>query len=299
MIDKVIVATDLSEASTILVKQLEGLATLGVGHILLLQCPSLQEVTSSAIPTAMAYQTEAIERQKAIIETQGFEVTTRISPGSPKREINRIAEQEGYPLIVVGSRGESLLAGAFLGGVAHEVILNARVPVLIVHLEVSPEGILTPVGPLKHDVLDHILFATDFSPAADEAFSMIEELAESSPVKKVTILHVQDQRKIEPHLMDKLDQFNSIDRGRMGLMKVSLVEKGVEDVVIELRYGVPYSEILRVMSDYSPTLLVMGTQGRGFMRELFVGSVSQYVARRSWIPVVLVPAGGKRSYGQI
>ena len=291
MIEKVIIATDLSESSNMVVKQLAGLKSLGVKEVLLLQCPSLQEVTSSAIPTAVAYQTEAIERQKQLIETQGFHVTVRISPGSPKREINRIAEMEGYPLIVVGSRGESLIAGAFLGGVAHEVILNAKVPVLIIHLEVTQEGNLGTVGPLNSDILDHVLFATDFSPASDQAFRFVEQL---SP-KKVTVLHVQDQRKLEPHLSDKIEQFNATDRGRMAMLKVSLVEHDINDVDILLRYGIPYMEILKTMSDIKPSLLVMGSQGRGFMHELFVGSVSQYVARRSWIPTVLVPAHEKGS----
>ncbi|MDX9809903.1 MAG: universal stress protein [Sphaerochaetaceae bacterium] len=291
MIEKVIIATDLSESSNMVVKQLAGLKSLGVKEVLLLQCPSLQEVTSSAIPTAVAYQTEAIERQKQLIETQGFHVTVRISPGSPKREINRIAEMEGYPLIVVGSRGESLIAGAFLGGVAHEVILNAKVPVLIIHLEVTQEGKLGTVGPLNSDILDHVLFATDFSPASDQAFRFVEQL---SP-KKITVLHVQDQRKLEPHLSDKIEQFNATDRGRMAMLKVSLVEHDINDVDILLRYGIPYMEILKTMSDIKPSLLVMGSQGRGFMHELFVGSVSQYVARRSWIPTVLVPAHEKGS----
>ncbi|MDD3997614.1 MAG: universal stress protein [Sphaerochaetaceae bacterium] len=291
MIEKVIIATDLSESSNMVVKQLAGLKSLGVKEVLLLQCPSLQEVTSSAIPSAVAYQTEAIERQKQLIETQGFHVTVRISPGSPKREINRIAEMEGYPLIVVGSRGESLIAGAFLGGVAHEVILNAKVPVLIIHLEVTQEGKLGTVGPLNSDILDHVLFATDFSPASDQAFRFVEQL---SP-KKVTVLHVQDQRKLEPHLSDKIEQFNATDRGRMAMLKVSLVEHDINDVDILLRYGIPYMEILKTMSDIKPSLLVMGSQGRGFMHELFVGSVSQYVARRSWIPTVLVPAHEKGS----
>lgn len=291
MIEKVIIATDLSESSNMVVKQLAGLKSLGVKEVLLLQCPSLQEVTSSAIPTAVAYQTEAIERQKQLIETQGFLVTVRISPGSPKREINRIAEMEGYPLIVVGSRGESLIAGAFLGGVAHEVILNAKVPVLIIHLEVTQEGNLGTVGPLNSDILNHVLFATDFSPASDQAFRFVEQL---SP-KKITVLHVQDQRKLEPHLSDKIEQFNATDRGRMAMLKVSLVEHDINDVDILLRYGIPYMEILKTMSDIKPSLLVMGSQGRGFMHELFVGSVSQYVARRSWIPTVLVPAHEKGS----
>ena len=198
---------------------------------------------------------------------------------------------EGYPLIVVGSRGESLIAGAFLCGVAHEVILNAKVPVLIIHLEVTQEGKLGTVGPLNSDILDHVLFATDFSPASDQAFRFVEQL---SP-KKITVLHVQDQRKLEPHLSDKIEQFNATDRGRMAMLKVSLVEHDINDVDILLRYGIPYMEILKTMSDIKPSLLVMGSQGRGFMHELFVGSVSQYVARRSWIPTVLVPAHEKGS----
>lgn len=261
---------------------------------MLLQCPSLQEVTSSAIPTAISYQTDALERQREIIRKQGFEVDIKISPGSPKREINRIAEQDEYPLIVVGSRGESLIAGAFLGGVAHEVILNAKLPVLIVHLEISTEGVLHVVGSVDKELLDHVLFATDFSPASDEAFAYVKLLADSTQMKKVTLLHVQDQRRIEPYLSDRLGEFNSTDRGRLAMLKVDLAEKDVETIDIELRYGIPYMEILKAMSDLKPTLLVMGTQGRGFMRELFVGSVSQYVARRSWIPVILVPAIGKK-----
>ena len=294
MIEKVIVATDLSESSNILIKNLSGLAVLGVRKVMLLQCPSLQEVTSSAIPTAISYQTDALERQREIIRKQGFEVDIKISPGSPKREINRIAEQDEYPLIVVGSRGESLIAGAFLGGVAHEVILNAKLPVLIVHLEISTEGVLHVVGSVDKELLDHVLFATDFSPASDEAFAYVKLLADSTQMKKVTLLHVQDQRRIEPYLSDRLGEFNSTDRGRLAMLKVDLAEKDVETIDIELRYGIPYMEILKAMSDLKPTLLVMGTQGRGFMRELFVGSVSQYVARRSWIPAILVPAIGKK-----
>ncbi|MDX9933664.1 MAG: universal stress protein [Sphaerochaetaceae bacterium] len=294
MIEKVIVATDLSESSNILIKNLSGLAVLGVRKVMLLQCPSLQEVTSSAIPTAISYQTDALEQQREIIRKQGFEVDIKISPGSPKREINRIAEQDEYPLIVVGSRGESLIAGAFLGGVAHEVILNAKLPVLIVHLEISTEGVLHVVGSVDKELLDHVLFATDFSPASDEAFAYVKLLADSTQMKKVTLLHVQDQRRIEPYLSDRLGEFNSTDRGRLAMLKVDLAEKDVETIDIELRYGIPYMEILKAMSDLKPTLLVMGTQGRGFMRELFVGSVSQYVARRSWIPVILVPAIGKK-----
>jgi nucleotide-binding universal stress UspA family protein len=37
--------------------------------------------------------------------------------------------------------------------------------------------------------------------------------------------------------------------------------------------------------------VVMGSQGRGFLAEVFLGSVSHQVVRRSPVPVLLVPAG--------
>src|SRR5690554_7671960 len=126
--ERAIVATDLSDASDVLVKHLSFLREFGVKSLLLLQCPDFQEIASEIYPYVSSIQSDAIEQQQQILEEQGFDVDVRISIGNAKREINRIAEAEEFPLIVVGSQGRSLLGGAFLGGVAHEVMLNAQKP---------------------------------------------------------------------------------------------------------------------------------------------------------------------------
>ena len=295
MMDRAIIATDLSEASDIIVKHLSFLKDFGVQSMLLLQCPDYQEVASEVFPYIATIQTEAIERQKEVLEGFGFTVEARISPGNAKREINRIAEEEGFPLVVVGSQGRSLVGGAFLGGVAHEVMLGTRQPLLIVRLAVDDQKNLSVIGITEQKVTQHILFATDFSPGAQGVSLYLEQLLATGTVKEVTLLHVQDRSRIEPHLVDRIDEFNKTDKERLQELKGRLEAGSDVRVTPKLVYGDPHTEVMREITESGATMVMMGTQGRGFFKELFVGSVSQFVARRSPIPVLLIPLPSESS----
>ncbi|MDD3366507.1 MAG: universal stress protein [Sphaerochaetaceae bacterium] len=295
MMDRAIIATDLSEASDIIVKHLSFLKDFGVQSMLLLQCPDYQEVASEVFPYIATIQTEAIERQKEVLEGFGFTVEARISPGNAKREINRIAEEEGFPLVVVGSQGRSLVGGAFLGGVAHEVMLGTRQPLLIVRLAVDDQKNLSVIGINEQKVTQHILFATDFSPGAQGVSLYLEQLLATGTVKEVTLLHVQDRSRIEPHLVDRIDEFNKTDKERLQELKGRLEAGSDVSVTPKLVYGDPHTEVMREITESGATMVMMGTQGRGFFKELFVGSVSQFVARRSPIPVLLIPLPAESS----
>jgi nucleotide-binding universal stress UspA family protein len=61
-------------------------------------------------------------------------------------------------------------------------------------------------------------------------------------------------------------------------------------VRIELPYGSPKKEIVARTKRDDVSLVVMGSQGRGYLAELFLGSVSHAVARHSEVPVLLIPA---------
>ena len=51
---------------------------------------------------------------------------TRILPGFAKSEINRVAGEEDYSLIVVGTQGRSMVGEALPGGIAYAVIHSAQ-----------------------------------------------------------------------------------------------------------------------------------------------------------------------------
>jgi nucleotide-binding universal stress UspA family protein len=188
---------------------------------------------------------------------------------------------------VVGSHGHKLGSDIFLGGVASAVIHNASAPVLILRLTTGEKGQAMCVAG-RCDFLEHVLYPTDFSENAEHAFAYLEKVVQSG-ARKVTLLHVQDKIRLAPHLEHRLEEFNTIDRGRLERMKVRLEEMGSAEVHIELPYGVPKAEILDRTRKGRASLVVMGSHGRGFIGEMFLGSVSHTVARHADSPVLFVP----------
>jgi len=136
---------------------------------------------------------------------------------------------------------------------------------------------------------DHILFATDFSKLADNAFAYVEQLV-AHGARKVPLVHVQDKTRLEEHLEERLKEFNEDDRGRLENMRQTLLKKGSPEIDTEVCYGVPYEEISRLIRERNAQLAVVGTQGRGFVGSFFLGSVSHNVVRHSVAPVLLIPA---------
>ncbi|WP_173064748.1 universal stress protein [Sulfurimicrobium lacus] len=288
MFERFIVATDLSPASDAVVGCLAGLRVLGASHALLLQCLDMQQATSIALSYTTSVLDDYLARQKARLEGQGFEVETRIVPGFAKSEVNRIAREEDYGLVVVGSHGHSMLGEALLGGVASEVLHGAGQPILVMRLERNKDTGEVCVLPAGCDLAAHVLFPTDFSENADLAFTVVENMA-AAGTRRITLMHVQDSARLAPHLAQRLTEFDAIDHGRLEELKARLVAKGVADVDIELRAGKPFLEIVNVAKARGVHLVVMGSQGRGFVPELFLGSVSHEVARHANAPVLLVP----------
>jgi nucleotide-binding universal stress UspA family protein len=90
-------------------------------------------------------------------------------------------------------------------------------------------------------------------------------------------------------LVDRLDEFNEVDQQRLEELKDRLAVPKKVTVHCRLVFGNPHAEILQELQSSQATMIMMGTQGRGFLKELFVGSVSQYIARRSQVPVLLIP----------
>lgn len=289
MFERFIVATDLSPASDAVVGCLGGLHAFGARHALLLQCLDMQQATSVALSYSTTVLDDYLARQQQVLEKQGYEVETRIVPGFAKSEINRIAREEDYALIVVGSHGHSLVGEALLGGVASEVLHGTSRPVLIMHLKrdkVSGEVCVVPAG---CDLMSHILFATDFSENADHAFTFVENMV-AAGARRVTLLHVQDLSRLEPHLAHRLDEFDAIDRARLAELEARLKARGAAEVEAVLRAGKPFLEIVALAKARGAHLVVMGSQGRGYVAEVFLGSVSHNVARHAEAPVLLIPA---------
>jgi len=288
MFKSIMVTTDLSEASDHVVGCLAAFRALGVERVILLHCLGirhLQDIKHLLTPIVEP----KLQEQRAAIEKQGYQVSVEIAPGLPQYEINRVAAEKGCSLVIVGSHGQTMSSEIHLGGVASELIHNAKKPVLLVRLKITDVKDRDRCEVICDNMMEHILYPTDFSDNAERAFTYVKELVQSG-VKHVTLLHVQDKVRIGKHLEHRLEEFNRIDHERLDQMKSALSRSGGAEVETAIVYGMPVSEILKKARENGVTLIVMGSQGRGYISELFLGSVSHNVARNSEVSVLLIPA---------
>ncbi len=117
---------------------------------------------------------------------------------------------------------------------------------------------------------------------------MIEKLADLG-MRRVTLLHVQSAGRIRAEDRVRLEEFDRIDRGRLERLRDALTGRGVRQVNIQISFGSPAREIVAASEAEDVTLVVMGTQGRGFFGKLLLGGVAHRVARRASVPTLLVP----------
>lgn len=287
MFTRILVATDLSEASERFICELGGLRKLGSTEIVLIHCLNIRDVGSLAFQLMDLAKPE-FDRHKKLLEDQGFKVKAKMVLGLPHIEIIRQADAHDCSLIVIGSHGRTMAADILLGSVAGAVIQSVTKPVLVLHLRLKKEGDRTVCEEVTCDPHKHVLFPTDFSDVAERAFTYLEQIVRSGG-RRVTLLHVQDKSRIYGDLQDKLEEFNRIDRERLERMQNRLKDIGAVEVSIELAYGLPKQEIVRYLHRGDYSMVVMGTQGRGFFGKLMMGSVANYVVRNTLIPTFFVP----------
>ena len=287
MFEHVLVATDLSAASEQICRHLHSLKKLGTRSVLLVHALDIRYME------AMKYQLEPLAEPrllqlKALVEDQGFEVQTQIRPHSPVWEIRQAAGEHPCSLIVIGTHGATLAREVLLGSVAHALLQSAEKPVLLLPFNILAEKDEDRCQVICGDFLRHILFATDFSDVAENAFEHLRNIVETTKAD-VTLYHVQDKARIEPHLTDKLEEFNRVDLERLHRLERDLVELGAPHVEKVIEYGRPAKLLVETANSGAYSLLVMGNQGRGFLAEAFLGRVAHYVAHHADIPVLFVP----------
>ena len=293
MFKRVIIATDLSKDSNALIGCFGRLKAYGVEKCLLVQFHSVDEVVTIAQTYNEAILSEfgkILQDQKKTLESEGFAVETKILSGYSVKEINRIAVEEDYSAIVVGAQKCSAGGELLFSDLAYDLIYTSQKPVLLMRSGVRrKESESSEVETVCCEIANHILFPTDFSDNADLAFTYVMQMA-AMGAKEITLFHVQDKSRISPYLESRVEEFNRIDNARLQSMKKLLLDKGAPLVQTVLKYGSPSVEILNMVSDLDVQLVVMGTQGRGFIKEFFLGSVSHNVARQSPSSVLMIPS---------
>jgi len=145
-----------------------------------------------------------------------------------------------------------------------------------------------------------ILYPTDFSEKSIHALQTVKKLKEAG-TKTVIVLHCVDIREIntiaEMEGFSSLRYENLVDEIRKSLWKKTEGELrkisgelkafgfSVEERLVE---GIPYKEILRIAEKENVDVIVIGSTGKGLLKEMVLGSTSEKVVREATCPVIIV-----------
>ncbi len=134
-----------------------------------------------------------------------------------------------------------------------------------------------------------ILYPTDFSDVSKNALAYIKHLKEAG-TEEVIVLHVIDERGIEvitqyaPELIEKLAEKPTEE---LKIIEAELKECGF-NIKVRLESGIPTREILKAEKEESISAIVLGSHGKSNLEEIFMGSVSEQVIRKSEKPVLVI-----------
>lgn len=291
MFRKALFATDLSPASFAMVNCscLDALSRLGTQECILSMCIDGGTYDVNVFNQTKLVFEKWLDQQKNILEEKKLATTVHVCGESPAKGIPLLAELRQCSYIILGSRGHGMVRDVLLGSVALEILHNTTVPVLLFRIK---EGDQVPENihccSQTENILEHVLFPTDFSANAERAFQYLLEVARKG-CEKITLMHIQEDRRIKPYLEDRLEEFNRIDMERLSILRNRILEEAKTEVVIKLTRGSAFDEIFKFSEENIVSMTVMGTRGRSSLTGVFLGSVSHNLSRHSKAPLLLVP----------
>jgi nucleotide-binding universal stress UspA family protein len=284
MFQRVLFATDFSEYAK---KALDCIAGFpGVKEIILLHI--LEEARSprgggEIHETLTPYESNSLREEKNHLEklVKNLKVTIEVRASSDTAgAIIEIAEEKGVTLIVVGARGSSIVEGILLGSVSMAVIRRSKMNVLVMRHKIT-EGLTGKTYELLCPmILSRILCPIDFSPSSDTAIHLLQS---TKGIGEIILLNVVSRGETE------VDIRNAVEEAERQLEAVgkTLSNQG-STVRTMVKTGDPGSEIIKVADDEGVSVIWISSCGKGWFRELVLGSVAHSVAVNAKQPVIII-----------
>jgi nucleotide-binding universal stress UspA family protein len=287
MFKTIVLATDLSPAWDEIVACAGEFKALGCKQVILAYVISVKFLAGmeGMLLTAARPKLEAQQQQ---LEAQGLQVTVETPVGLPADSLNDLTCRYGADLIVVGSHGQSLWREEVLGCFTCAVLHHAQYPVLLLNVRLKTAGQPGSCQISRSELLRHVLFPTDFSEISSRASEYVQRLA-AKGIGQITLLNALDVPGHDAYPEGYQEIAEEAARDLLELWKQRLLKAGVPVVRDRFEPGHPIPAILQCLESQDISLIVMGTQGKGFIKEIFLGSVAHNVSRMAPCPVLLVP----------
>jgi nucleotide-binding universal stress UspA family protein len=190
------------------------------------------------------------------------------------------ADEKGVTLIAVGARGSSIVDGILLGSVSMAIIRRSKMNVLVMRHKIT-EGLTGKtyemVCPM---ILSRILCPIDFSPHSDNAINL---LGSTKGIGEIILLNVVSRGETEADIR------NAVKAAEHQLETIgkTLSRQGIP-VRTMVKTGNPGTEIIKTADDEGVSVIWISSLGKGWFRELLLGSTAYSVAVNARQPVIII-----------
>ena len=141
-------------------------------------------------------------------------------------------------------------------------------------------------------MFEKILYPTDFSAVSRKAIEYIAKLKDAG-TREIVVIHVVDW---EADCIEKLPANLKADlqselkkEAKKELERIkSVLEQSGFAVKLRIEIGKPYREILKAETEENVSAIVLGSHGKSNIKEVFLGSVSENIIRKSLTPVLVI-----------
>ena len=284
MFEKVLVPTDFSKYAQKVVEcvgELLGIKEIVLLHVVDATHPSKRGWTHGPhIEDAKIDLNDIKER----LEKLGFNVSVRlevITEADVSRTIQRVADEEGVSLVVMGARGKGRVSGVLLGSASTGVVRSSDKDTLIMRykmLEGLEGATYEEFCPM---VFSKVLCTTDFSEASQSAISALKDMKDviGEVILEYVVSKGETQEEIEGYVAEAKEQLDKV--------KEDLVSAGL-NVRTHIDVGSPREQVRSLASSEDVSLIVMSSHGKTWLKQLMVGSTTFDLVRAAERPVLIV-----------
>lgn len=281
MLKTVLVPTDFTDDSTLVLGFARGLPALGVRRVVLAHVVEASGLEGPIIATKVDKVRDWLREVAPALEEVGLGVEIRVPTGDPFDEITALATEMHVDAIVSGSHAKSIIDQLFVGSISERLMRDASVPALLARFELmrncgDPAGLLGRFG-------EKVLMPTDFSLAAAHAFTTAMEMPRGV-IKTMYLLHA-----IDPGLSgEKLRKTEEGAEFHLKNLQAMAEQQGITAKVV-LERGDATHVVLSEIDERRITGVITGTRGRNAIQEALLGSVTMTVLKQASCPVMIVP----------
>lgn len=205
--------------------------------------------------------------------------------GRPDEEIATLAHAKNVAMILIASHGKGFIKTTFLGSTTYNLIQRSTQPILIEKFKNIVEGNIEPVRTHKFNKL---LLPLDFSDCSKKVINFVKQMQRYPKV--ITLFSAIESSKDSENIKEATENA----RKKLQDIKTKLNNKKIADTVfIKIKKEVASEKIIETAQEDKVGLIVLSTRGKGELKEMPLGSTADQVAKKSPVPLLLLPCQKK------